>query len=185
MRTFILNTLVIFMGIFSTSCDGNAQDIPNSIYDFKVASLEGDTIDFNNFRGKKIMIVNTASKCGLTPQYEALEALYQAHKDSLVIIGFPANNFMWQEPGNDEEIATFCKRNYGVSFPMASKISVKGKDMAAIYKFLTKKKYNNFKDSSVKWNFQKYILNETGQLIGVIAPTTLPDSDEVKQLLQQ
>ena len=111
-----------------------AADIPKSIYDFKVTALDGSIIDFSQFRGKKILIVNTASKCGFTPQYEALEKLYENNKDHLVIIGFPANNFLFQEPGSNEHIAEFCKKNYGVTFPMATKISVKGKDMAGIQK---------------------------------------------------
>lgn len=176
------------MGLFSfgsSSCSTNAQDIPKSIYDFKVEGLTGDSIDFSQFKGKKIMIVNTASKCGLTPQYEALEKLYQQYKDKLVIVGFPANNFMSQEPGSNEDIASFCQKNYGVSFPMAAKVDVKGKNMAPIYTFLTQKEYNNFKNNSVKWNFQKYIFNEKGEMIGVIAPTTKPDDKEVIDLINQ
>ncbi|MEY4604413.1 MAG: hypothetical protein RIT43_1705 [Bacteroidota bacterium] len=126
------------------------------------------------------MVVNTASKCGLTPQYEQLEELYQKYKDSnFVIIGFPANNFMAQEPGTNEEIAEFCQKNYGVSFPMMSKISVKGDDMHEVYKFLTSKSLNGVEDSEVKWNFQKYLLNEEGQLEKVIGPRTLPNDPEV------
>ena len=126
------------------------------------------------------MVVNTASKCGLTPQYEQLESLYDQYKDSnFVIIGFPANNFMSQEPGTNEEIAEFCQKNYGVSFPMMSKISVKGDDMHEVYKFLTQKSNNGLEDSEVKWNFQKYLLNEEGKLEKVIGPRTLPNDPEV------
>ncbi len=112
------------------------------IYGFKVEGLHGQTIDFSSFKGKKILIVNTASKCGFTPQYEGLEQLYQRYRDKLVIIGFPANNFAGQEPGNNEDIETFCRLNYGVTFPMAAKISVTGKNMAPVYQWLTKKKQN-------------------------------------------
>lgn len=126
------------------------------------------------------MVVNTASKCGLTPQYEQLEALYDQYKDSnFVIVGFPANNFMSQEPGTNEEIAEFCQKNYGVSFPMMSKISVKGDDMHEVYKFLTQKSKNGLEDSKVEWNFQKYLLNEEGKLEKVISPRTLPNDPEV------
>ena len=126
------------------------------------------------------MVVNTASKCGLTPQYEQLEAVYETYKDSnFVIVGFPANNFMSQEPGSNEEIAEFCQKNYGVSFPMMSKISVKGSDMNEVYKFLTQKSLNGLEDSKVEWNFQKYLLNEEGKLEKVISPRTLPNDPEV------
>lgn len=172
---------IFLMGLFSFfSC--KAQDttpVPASIYDFKVEGLGGDTIDFAGFRGKKILIVNTASKCGLTPQYEGLEKLYQQYKDRLVIVGFPANNFMGQEPGSNDDIATFCQKNYGVSFPMAAKISVKGKDMAPIYRWLTNKDHNHLKNSSVSWNFQKYLLNEQGELVEVFSPRTAPDAEEI------
>ncbi len=147
-----------------------AAALPKTIYDFKVTALDGTTIDFSKYKGKKILIVNTASQCGNTPQYADLEAMYEKYKGKLVIIGFPANNFGAQEPGSDKEISAFCTKNYGVSFPMASKISVKGNDMAPIYHWLTEKQYNGFQDSEVKWNFQKYLLDEKGQLIAVFQP---------------
>jgi glutathione peroxidase len=154
-------------------------EVPRSIYDFKVTSLDGGTIDFSQFKGKKILIVNTASKCGYTPQYADLEALYKTHKDKLVIVGFPANNFLFQEPGTNSEIESFCQKNYGVSFPMAAKISVKGRGMAPIYRWLTNKNYNGYKNSSVKWNFQKYLLDESGHLVAVFEPGTKPNAPEV------
>lgn len=151
-----------------------------TIYQFEVEDINGETFRFEDLKGKKIMIVNTASKCGLTPQYEDLEKLYQEYKDqNFVIIGFPANNFLSQEPGTDEEIAAFCQKNYGVSFPMMSKISVKGKDMHAVYQFLTTKDLNGFEDSKVAWNFQKYLIGEEGQVEMVIEPKTLPTDQEV------
>jgi glutathione peroxidase len=126
------------------------------------------------------MIVNTASKCGYTPQYKDLEALYKEFKDKgFVIIGFPANNFASQEPGTNKEIATFCKQNYGVSFPMMSKISVKGNDMSEVYQFLTQKAKNGLKDSNVEWNFQKYLINEKGELVKVYYSKTLPTDPEI------
>lgn len=150
------------------------------IYQFKVTDLYGEDFDFSTLKGKKIMVVNTASECGLTPQYEALQKLYDTYKDkNFVIVGFPANNFGGQEPGSDEQIAAFCKENYGVSFPMMSKISVKGGDMHEVYHFLTEKQKNGLQDSEVAWNFQKYLLNEQGQLEKVVAPKTLPTDAEI------
>lgn len=172
-------TFIMAFFLFGGSPKSSGKNIPKDIYGFKVEGLEGGVIDFAQFKGKKILIVNTASKCGYTPQYEDLEKLYESQKDQLVIVGFPANNFMWQEPGTNAEIATFCKKNYGVSFPMAAKISVKGKDMAPIYQWLTNKDYNHYKSSSVKWNFQKYLIDEQGQLIAVFSPDTEPMSTEI------
>jgi glutathione peroxidase len=172
--------LMIFNLLFSP-----AAPVPASIYDFKVPSIDGGVIDFAAYKGKKILIVNTASKCGLTPQYAGLEALYQQHKDKLVIIGFPSNNFLFQEPGGNETIATFCTRNYGVTFPMAAKVSVKGRKMSPVYQWLTRKKHNGFSDNSVKWNFQKYLLDEQGRLIAVFKPSTLPDSEEVMNAINR
>ncbi|WP_343586877.1 glutathione peroxidase [Flavobacterium sp.] len=151
-----------------------------TIYQFKVEDLSGDTFDFASLKGKKIMIVNTASKCGLTPQYKDLEAVYKEYKDKgFVIVGFPANNFASQEPGTNKEIETFCQQNYGVSFPMMSKVSVKGSDMCEVYKFLTEKSRNGLQDSEVEWNFQKYLINEKGELVKVIKPKTLVTEPEV------
>lgn len=150
------------------------------IFQFQVADLYGEDFDFSKLKGKKIMVVNTASECGLTPQYEGLQKLYDTYKDkNFVIVGFPANNFGGQEPGSDQQIAAFCKENYGVSFPMMSKISVKGADMHEVYQFLTEKEKNGLQDSEVAWNFQKYLLNEQGQLEKVVSPKTLPTDAEI------
>ena len=155
------------------------QDRP-SIHQFKVTDIEGNTFDFATLKGKKILVVNTASKCGLTPQYKDLQALYEKYGDeNFTIVGFPANNFMSQEPGNDEEIAAFCEKNYGVTFPMMSKISVKGDDMHPLYRWLTSKSANGVLDSEVSWNFQKYIIDENGKLVGFFKPAVKPLSDEV------
>ncbi len=152
-----------------------------TIYQFKVTDLYGEEFDFASLKGKKILIVNTASECGLTPQYKQLQSLYNEYGgDNFVIVGFPANNFGAQEPGSNEEIATFCEQNYGVSFPMMSKISVKGADMAPIYEFLTKKSKNGYADSEVEWNFQKYLIDETGHLVKVVNPRILPTEPEIK-----
>ncbi len=152
----------------------------SSFYDFKVKDINGNEFDFSQLKGKKVMVVNTASKCGFTPQYADLESLYQKYKkDNFVIIGFPANNFHNQEPGSNSEIKAFCTKNYGVTFPMMSKISVKGDDMNPVYKWLTSKKENGKMDSEVKWNFQKYLINEKGELVNVIYSKEKPDSPEI------
>lgn len=154
-----------------------------SIYNFKVPGLEGGSIDFSKFKGKKILVVNTASKCGLTPQYEELEKLYKDHSDKLVIVGFPANNFAQQEPGSNTEIAEFCKKNYGVSFPMAEKVSVKGDDIAPIFKYLVDEAAKKGIKDPISWNFTKFLLNEKGELITVFSPKTKPLSEEVLKYL--
>lgn len=158
----------------------------NNIYQFKAKTIDGDTFDFASLKGKKVMIVNTASKCGLTPQYKELQALYDQYKDKgFIIIGFPANNFLRQEPGSDREIKEFCSLNYGVTFPMMAKISVKGDDMAPIYQWLTNKELNGKEDSQVKWNFQKYLINVEGQLERVIDPKVKPNDPQIIQWINQ
>jgi glutathione peroxidase len=154
-----------------------------SIYEFKVPGLEGGSIDFSQYKGKKIMIVNTASKCGNTPQYAELEELYKKYKGKLVIIGFPANNFGGQEPGTKEEISEFCKRNYGVTFPMADKVSVKGADIAPIFQYLTDEAKKLGVEDPIKWNFTKFLIDENGKLITVIHNKTKPMSEEVLKYL--
>jgi glutathione peroxidase len=155
----------------------------SSIYEFKVDGLEGGTIDFSQYKGKKIMVVNTASKCGNTPQYAELEQLYEKYKDKLVIIGFPANNFGQQEPGSNEEIKEFCTKNYGVTFPMAAKVSVKGDDIAPIFEYLTSEAKKLGFEDPIKWNFTKFLLDENGKLITVIHNRTKPMSEEVLKYL--
>ncbi len=151
-----------------------------TIYQFKVTDLYGKEFDFSTLKGKKLLIVNTASECGLTPQYKDLETIYSKYKDkNFVIVGFPANNFGSQEPGSNEQIAKFCQMNYGVTFPMMSKISVKGKDIHEVYQFLTQKDKNGLQDSQVEWNFQKYLINEEGELIKVLSPSVLPTDAEI------
>ena len=179
------NNLLLFVLFILTSFSVNAQS-NTSIYQFKVEDLSGNTFDFASLKGKKILIVNTASKCGYTPQYEQLEAIYKKYKNqNFVIIGFPANNFMWQEPGTNAEIATFCRSKYGVSFPMMAKISVKGKDMHPIYQFLTQKKLNGVLDSKVEWNFQKYLINEKGQLEQVFMSGVKPNDDKITNWIEK
>jgi glutathione peroxidase len=185
MKTKIIAMVALF-SLFSCKNEAQTSTKPElisqtptmnkeNIYQFKVKDLSGDEFDFASLKGKKILIVNTASKCGLTPQYKDLEAIYEKYKDkNFVIIGFPANNFASQEPGTNEEIGAFCQKNYGVSFPMMSKVSVKGSDMCEVYKFLTSKSKNGLEDSEVEWNFQKYLINENGELDKVISPQVLP-----------
>jgi glutathione peroxidase len=153
-----------------------------SIYQFKVPGLLGGTIDFSNVKGKKILIVNTASKCGNTPQYDDLENLYKEYKNQLVIVGFPANNFGGQEPGTNDEIAEFCKKNYGVTFPMAAKVSVKGNDMAPIYKFIVADAEKHGFSDPIKWNFTKFLYDENGNLLTVFfnADRLIPNNPEAK-----
>src|ERR1700712_1955874 len=159
------------------------KDDTKSIFQFKVESLDGGSIDFSKYKGKKILVVNTASKCGYTPQYEALEKVYEQYKDKLVIVGFPANNFGQQEPGTNTEIKEFCTKNYGVTFPMAAKVSVKGDDMAPIYKWLTSKTENGVLDAEIKWNFGKFLLDENGHLISYFPSKVEPMSDELTSKL--
>ena len=170
--------IILIFGLMSISL--TSQNIDSSIYQFKVADIYGNIFDFSNLKGKKIMIVNTASKCGLTYQYEALQDLYNQYKDlNFIIVGFPSNDFLWQEPGSNEEIIEFCEQNYAVTFPMMSKIVVKGEKKHPIYQFLTQKEKNNFQDSRVTWNFQKYLINRDGQIEKIISPRTIPNSEEI------
>jgi glutathione peroxidase len=171
----LLFSMVLISGAVSAQTSG--------FYNFKVKTLEGGMFDFSSLKGKKVMVVNVASKCGNTPQYKDLETLYQKNQENLVIIGFPANNFGSQEPGTAVEIRKFCTENYGVTFPLMEKISVKGSDMAPIYKWLTSKKENGVMDSEVKWNFQKYLIDENGKLVSVLDPKELPTSDKIMMWL--
>ncbi|MBN2236484.1 MAG: glutathione peroxidase [Bacteroidales bacterium] len=156
----------------------------SSFYDFVVKDIDGNDFALSQLKGKKVMVVNTASKCGFTPQYEDLEKLYKEYGESnFVIIGFPANNFLKQEPGTNEEIKEFCSLNYGVSFPMMSKISVKGDDMHPLYQWLTEKEKNGVEDSKVSWNFQKYLISAEGKLEKVISPKTKPYDPSVIEWL--
>lgn len=170
-----------------------------SLYDFKVKGLDGKDIDFSAYKGKKILIVNTASKCGNTPQYADLQKLYDKYKNKLVIVGFPANNFGQQEPGTNEEIGEFCKKNYGVTFPMAEKISVKGDDIHPLFKWLVEQSnelakkvptdntkdivYKKFLQDPVIWNFTKFLVDEKGNLVAVFHNKVNPMSEEIAKYL--
>lgn len=155
-----------------------------NFHSFQVETITGETLDLASLAGKKVLVVNTASKCGFTPQYEKLQALYEERGgDDFEIIGFPANNFLRQEPGTNEEIATFCQANYGVTFPMMAKISVKGKDMHPLYQWLTQKSQNGVMDAPIKWNFQKFLISTDGELIAKFSSKTSPDDAELLGLL--
>lgn len=159
---------------------GNAQ----SIHSYKVKSIDGKQIDFASFKGKKILVVNTASQCGYTPQYKALEKVYEQYKGKLVIIGFPCNQFGGQEPGTNAEIISFCEKNYGVTFPLADKIDVKGADIAPVYQWLTQKSKNGVLDASISWNFNKFLLDENGKMIAYFPSNVTPDSQEILSRLK-
>jgi glutathione peroxidase len=188
-----MKSIFFFLGIYLLGACGTTSTKPSvdsnsnlsnttkmSIHSFTVTDIEGKPFNFADLKGKKIMVVNTASKCGLTPQYKELEALYKKYKEQgFMIVGFPANDFLSQEPGSNEDIAQFCSKNYGVSFPMMSKISVKGKDMDPVYSFLTSLSKNGLEDNEVKWNFQKYLLDENGFLEKVISPNVSPVDPEI------
>ena len=151
----------------------------STVYDFSLTGTDGKEINLNMFKGKKILFVNVASKCGYTPQYEGLQKLYEQNKENLVIIGLPCNQFMNQEPGTNEEIQTFCSKNYGVTFPITQKIYVKGDKIHPLYNWLTRKEFNGVEDSKVKWNFQKYLIDEEGALIQVFGSKVKPLGEEI------
>jgi glutathione peroxidase len=154
-----------------------------TIYDFKVPSLEGGSIDFSAYKGKKILVVNTASKCGFTPQYTELQELYKKYEGKLVIIGFPANNFAHQEPGTNKDIKEFCQKNYGVTFPMAEKVSVKGDDIHPLFKYLTAEAGKLGVEDPIKWNFTKFLIDEKGKLLAVFDSKTKPMSTDITKYL--
>jgi glutathione peroxidase len=167
--------LLLSIMLFAATTTLSAQ----SIHNFTVKSIDGKDIKMSSFKGKKILIVNTASKCGYTPQYESLEKVYEQYKDKLVIIGFPCNQFGGQEPGSNEEIVEFCKKNYGVTFPLADKVDVKGTNTAAIYQWLTQKSKNGVLDASISWNFNKFLLDENGKMIAYYPSNVKPDSEAI------
>ena len=158
----------------------NAQ----SIHTFKVAGIDGKQINLAAYKGKKILIVNTASKCGYTPQYESLQKVYDQYKNKLVILGFPCNQFGGQEPGTNEEIAAFCKANYGVNFPLADKVDVKGANSAPIYQWLTQKAKNGVLDANISWNFNKFLLDENGKMIAYFPSNVKPESEAITAYLK-
>lgn len=184
---------VSLMALFASllGCTSNAQvglplvDPPRSFYELSATDIAGNPVSMDRYKGHKVLVVNTASRCGHTPQYAKLEELYQRFAASgLAIIGFPSNDFLWQEPGSNTEIAAFCTKEYGVTFPMMGKVEVKGKDMHPVYRWLTSKELNGVSDNVVKWNFQKYLIDEQGHLIATFAPGTDPLSEEITALIR-
>ncbi|MDR1555814.1 MAG: glutathione peroxidase [Tannerellaceae bacterium] len=179
MKTWILFLATVWMSV--SLCAQNKK-----FYDFTVQTIDGKTISLSEFKGKKVMVVNVASKCGLTPQYKQLQELYDTYgKGNFVILGFPANNFGQQEPGTNAEIQEFCTLNYGVGFPMMAKISVKGEDIAPLYAWLTQKSANGQQDAEVSWNFQKFLIDENGDWAGVFEPRTLPTAPEIIRWIEK
>jgi glutathione peroxidase len=174
--------ILIIVAMFST----NPVISQEKFYDFVVKDIDGNDFAFSQLKGKKVMLINVASKCGFTPQYTELEALYKAYKDkNFIIIGFPANNFLRQEPGTNKEIKEFCTLNYGVTFPIMSKISVKGKDIHPLYQWLTDKNKNGVLKSKVKWNFQKYLIDEKGNLVKKFSSSTKPNNKEIVDWIRE
>jgi glutathione peroxidase len=169
-------SMLSFLTTKLSKADQKGSDM--SIYDFKLKALDGKEIDFSQYKGKNLLIVNTASKCGYTYQYEDLEKLHEQYGDKVIVLGFPANNFLWQEPGGNEEIANFCQKNYGVKFQMFEKISVKGKDKSPLYKWLAAKS-----GESPSWNFCKYIIDKTGKVVGFFPPKVKPMDKEIMDKL--
>lgn len=174
-----MKTIFTLLFAFCSLC-ASAQ----SIHSFKVKSIDGGQIDFSKYKGKKIMVVNTASKCGYTPQYEQLQKVYSQYKDKLVIIGFPCNQFGGQEPGSNAEIVEFCQKNYGVNFPLADKVDVKGNAQASIYQWLTQKAKNGVLDATISWNFNKFLLDENGKMLAYFPSNVKPDSDTILSYLK-
>lgn len=180
MKTFL--GFICLFAVLQTSLI--AQNM--TLHDFKVTDINGDEFDLAQLKGKKVLVVNTASNCGLTPQYEALEEIYKEFGgEKFTIIGFPANNFGGQEPGTDEEIKGFCQKNYGVTFPMMSKISVKGEDQNEVYQWLTKEEKNGVEDAEVTWNFQKFLIDEEGNYVSMVSPRESPASEEILNWINQ
>jgi glutathione peroxidase len=179
-----MKTWILFLATLMATVSGYAQT--KNFYDFTVQDIDGKTVALSTFKGKKVLVVNVASKCGLTPQYKQLQELYDQYgKDNFVIVGFPANNFGQQEPGSNEEIQEFCTREYSVTFPMMAKISVKGDDIAPLYSWLTQKSGNGKQDAEVSWNFQKFLIDENGNWAGVYDPRTLPTAPEIVRWIEQ
>ena len=169
----------------SMATTNNQNTSQMNFYDFKVTTIDGETFDFSTLKGKRVLIVNTASECGYTPQYKQLQELYENYGgEKFTIIGFPANNFGGQEPGSDTEIAAFCEKNYGVTFPMMSKISVKGDDEHPLYKWLTSKDLNGVSDGKVKWNFHKFLIDENGTWYKELTSSVPPLDESVISFAQ-
>ena len=182
----LLLTLLVFLGFNQGNSYAETMPEGTNAFSFSFESIDGSKMDLSQFKGKALLVVNTASKCGLTPQYETLEEVYNQYGgDNFTIIGFPANNFGAQEPGSNEEIKAFCSKNYGVSFQMMSKISVKGSDIHPLYKWLTNKSENGIEDAPVSWNFQKFMIDENGNYVGMVNPQESPASETIINWIEE
>lgn len=180
---YVLTVLLAIFAVTAFNTNTYAFKKKKTIYDFKIKALDGSTIDFSKFKGKKILIVNTASKCGYTPQYKGLEALYQAHKDELVIVGFPSDNFGGQEYKDDSDIKSFCEKNYGVTFPLTTRVDVKGDSTTPVFKYLCSKEENGVLDATIGWNFNKFLIDEKGNVVAYFPSKVTPDSPEITKYL--
>jgi len=185
MKKLIISLLFIATLQLSFTTLEISGDVPETFYEFKMKAIDGSAIDFTTFKGKKVFLVNVASECGFTPQYKDLQKLHELYGNKVVILGFPANNFGKQEPGSNEEIALFCSENYGVTFQMFEKISVKGDDMHPLYHWLSEEKYNGWNNEAPGWNFCKYLVNEKGELVAFYPSKVEPLSDEIISKLKE
>ncbi len=176
-----MKQILVSIGLIIVTTISNAQTTSNqtSVHDFKVKSIDGGTIDFAAFKGKKILIVNTASMCGYTSQYKGLEDLSKKFKDKLVVVGFPSDNFGGQEYGKDEEVKAFCEKNYGVTFPLSTRVDVKGDKAIPLYQFLKSKQQNGVLDAEVKWNFNKFLIDENGKVVAYYPSSVKPDDEKI------
>ncbi len=184
MKTILFTILLIpFLSSFEGT--NNSGNVPGSFYEFRLKAIDGPIINFDQYKGRKVLLVNVASKCGFTTQYEDLQKLHEMYGTKVAILGFPANNFGSQEPGSNEEIALFCSENYGVTFQMFEKISVKGDDMHPLYQWLSNKEYNGWNNDAPSWNFCKYLVDENGELIAFFPSKVKPLSEEVLEKIKE
>lgn len=190
-----MNKIILLLALLAVSCNVenkitdesvsasmltvDKMDIPKNFHEFKLRSIDGEEVDFAQYRGKKVLLVNVASKCGYTSQYAELQELHEKHGDKITVLGFPANNFGGQEPGTEEEIKTFCSENFGVTFPMFEKVSVKGVDKHPLYRWLSDKDLNGWNDKEPAWNFSKYLLDEEGKLVDFYPSAVKPMDDKI------
>ncbi|MFT6323881.1 MAG: glutathione peroxidase [Halieaceae bacterium] len=183
MKHFLSGLLLVAISSILVSFTSNTNNMSKNIYDISIHTLMGEPVNLSEFKGKKILFVNVASKCGYTPQYKDLQALSEKYTDQVVVIGIPCNQFGGQEPGGKEEIASFCEKNYGVTFLMTEKVDVKGDKQHPLYAWLTQKAENGMEDSNVKWNFQKYLVSEKGDYIDMFSSGVNPLSEEITSQL--
>jgi glutathione peroxidase len=182
MKTFIISLSLLSLAFINPM--KTTTDIPASFHEFKVNSIDGQPVNFDQFKGKKVLLVNVASRCGYTPQYEGLQELYEKYSNKIVVLGFPANNFGGQEPGSNDDIASFCEATYGVTFPMFEKVSVKGLDKHPLYRWLSDSKLNGWNDQEPSWNFCKYLVDENGKLLKFFPSSVKPMSDELIKAIE-